>query len=922
MRLSPRLAVPLLTAAALSCTAGTAHADRLAVLALGTPGGPQLTDAAAPVSIMQVDTAYSGLGSWIKLPASLTITGNTIDEGHLTAAPDGSLLVAGYDAPAGTPAVATTAAASVPREVARIAADGTVDTTTTLGGAFDGGRVTAASTDGSSVWVSGDGTRTGASIVSTTLGASGSTAIPNPLTVASGVAPIDGSLYAGPGFTRQPTYPVDTHLYRVGTGLPTSGQQPTTAVTTGNPNSEYTIPLQAWGLDLDGQPGIDTIYASGAAGLFKSRLVNGVWTAAGSTGFNGGAMTVSYSDGVVHVYTVNGGVVAEQDDTTPLGGFTYKNGTALVVAPPGVSFRGLAVLPSGAPDFPRISFGASGLANAIGDPTNASLPVKVTDSVQPSGPFALSGYATGQDGFPDDSMLAANAFTATPLGVNDFSLAFHPHGIGNELVWMTATTPDGRSVTNTTDFAASPATDASSRYLYGGSDASTGDDVGDGYSLVADDELNTIGLYKADTSSLPLKQWDFTAVSNQDLWLGGNKAKERDIEASARSGNRIYWVGSNGNGSGGKSAPERNALYATDVSGSGAATQLSYVGRYLGLQADIAAWDHNDLHGLGADHFGLTASIAKGVDPKASDGSGFSIEGIEFAAASSSTVYVGLRAPLEPATNRHLALVLPVTNFDQLVNGNPQTAVHAQFGAPILWDLGGLGIREIRRNATGTYLILAGSVDAAGQGALYVWDGVPADAPVRAFDLPEGSEGSNWEGFMAVPDTLSPAASLRLIGDRGDAFIYGPSSPDAKDQDAIFRSSRTDVVSLAGLPLNQQPGGASGDVPATLSLALGAPASFGTFTPGLAKDYTTSTTATVTSTAGDATLAAAPATLANGAFSLAQPLRVTPAKAAWTGPASNDVVTIGFTQSIGANEPLRTGAYSATVTFTLATTTP
>ena len=45
-----------------------------------------------------------------------------------------------------------------------------------------------------------------------------------------------------------------------------------------------------------------------------------------------------------------------------------------------------------------------------------------------------------------------------------------------------------------------------------------------------------------------------------------------------------------------------------------------------------------------------------------------------------------------------------------------------------------------------------------------------------------------------------------------------------------------------------------GTVPATLSLTLGAPATFGAFTPGVAKEYTASTTANVISTAGDAAL--------------------------------------------------------------------
>ena len=144
------------------------------------------------------------------------------------------------------------------------------------------------------------------------------------------------------------------------------------------------------------------------------------------------------------------------------------------------------------------------------------------------------------------------------------------------------------------------------------------------------------------------------------------------------------------------------------------------------------------------------------------------------------------------------------------------------------------------------------------------------------------------------------------------------------------------------------PGQAGGTVPATLSLTLGTPASFGAFTPGVAKDYTASTTANVISSAGDAALSVSdPSTtntgkLVNGTFALAQPVSATAASAAgtaaaggpvggsaaptslltYTGPTSNDSVTVTFKQSIGVNEALRTGAYSKTFTFTLSTTTP
>jgi hypothetical protein len=119
-----------------------------------------------------------------------------------------------------------------------------------------------------------------------------------------------------------------------------------------------------------------------------------------------------------------------------------------------------------------------------------------------------------------------------------------------------------------------------------------------------------------------------------------------------------------------------------------------------------------------------------------------------------------------------------------------------------------------------------------------------------------------------------------------------------------------------------------GNVPATLALTLGAPVNFGPFTPGVAKEYTAGTTATVISTAGDATLSVAdpssvsPGRLVNSVFSLPQPLQGLGVVKTWTAPTSNEVVPITFKQAIGSGDALRTGTYSKTLTFTLSTTTP
>src|SRR5262249_44625151 len=133
-----------------------------------------------------------------------------------------------------------------------------------------------------------------------------------------------------------------------------------------------------------------------------------------------------------------------------------------------------------------------------------------------------------------------------------------------------------------------------------------------------------------------------------------------------------------------------------------------------------------------------------------------------------------------------------------------------------------------------------------------------------------------------------------------------------------------------------------GSVPATLSLSLGNPASFGAFTAGLAKDYAAQTTGNVISTAANAALSVADPSstatghLVNGTFALPSVLQAnaggpladvggsaapTPLKS-WTNPTSNEAVTVAFQQHISAGDALRTGTYTKSLTFTLSTTTP
>ena len=118
-------------------------------------------------------------------------------------------------------------------------------------------------------------------------------------------------------------------------------------------------------------------------------------------------------------------------------------------------------------------------------------------------------------------------------------------------------------------------------------------------------------------------------------------------------------------------------------------------------------------------------------------------------------------------------------------------------------------------------------------------------------------------------------------------------------------------------------GSAGGTVPATLSLAMGPNATFGAFRPGVAKDYTATTTANVISTAGDAALSVSdpgPPDQRRVLVAVAAGGRVLQGGVDGSHVQRGGDVT--FKQHIGASDALRTGAYSKTLTFTLSTTTP
>jgi hypothetical protein len=152
---------------------------------------------------------------------------------------------------------------------------------------------------------------------------------------------------------------------------------------------------------------------------------------------------------------------------------------------------------------------------------------------------------------------------------------------------------------------------------------------------------------------------------------------------------------------------------------------------------------------------------------------------MEFA-ADGTTGYLGFRAPTINVEGSQHALIVPVTNILNLVDGVLEEQVgQAQFGAPILLDLAGRSIRDLRKNASGQYLISAGPPDNATVGvndtwALYTWAGVGQPAVFsRELLSPNSTTGGEWDGIVSVPNPLQSGSNVRLVTDSGATIFYG-----------------------------------------------------------------------------------------------------------------------------------------------------
>lgn len=448
-------------------------------------------------------------------------------------------------------------------------------------------------------------------------------------------------------------------------------------------------------------------------------------------------------------------------------------------------------------------------SSVIGDPTDPGVDLYVgqlaSDDQTLIDPSTLTVQVAAVKKGERVQPLDASGVSVTGAG-SVRHVSFAPTERGNVTLVFTVTGTTGSTDTYALDYYASAATSPTSRVMQMTSDASTAIAAGDGHLFVADDERHEIRLYDAEASGMPVAVFDPGPATGED-----------DYESSARTGDSVFWLGAQGNSKKGEVQTSRHVVYETTIDGHGSEATLTPAGKYNGLRNDLIAWDQ--VHG---NRYGFAAAAAAGNGP---DGpSQFNIEASEFA-PDGRTLYLGFRGPLTGRTAGGRALIVPVTNIQQLTRGQ---AAKATFGPAIELDLGGHSLREMRKNAAGEYLLLTADAvphntpaDIKRDQLLWYWDGTPHAAPERLTTaVPRDVEecyatAGAWEGIGEMPAQLTPGSQVRLIMDQGYGCPYAPSgigwSGGGEDYLAKYlntpqkdiaadqlRKARTDVVTLTG----------------------------------------------------------------------------------------------------------------------------
>lgn len=413
----------------------------------------------------------------------------------------------------------------------------------------------------------------------------------------------------------------------------------------------------------------------------------------------------------------------------------------------------------------------------------------------PTDPAATDGILFTADNQPTSFDIKSTNSTVVPqsnieithLEGDEYKMRIVPTGVGYTTISIKASNGKA-SAGYKIEYAASGAHQSNSFFPTGISDASAAIALGDEYMIVGDDETNLLCLYSRQYSGQALYKTDISRDA------AGSGEEEFDMEGASLSsraynnGQRIYWIGSLGNGKNGGLKPYRNRVIATDIKGSGASATVEVTSYSTSMRQALIDWGDAN-----AWHFSTSASL----NPKRVDG--FNVEGISIA-HEGETAYIGFRAPLVPlqgqqpnGTNRRYAVVAPVSNFESMMNVPGKTGIKPTLGEPLLFDLDGLSIRDMVRGKGQGYLIVAGLYKGGGTPALYLWDGsVPQHPGLHPLDTTNGitklpidlsdlvqHTGGAQEGFpeAVLCETKNDSLYIQLICDSGTVDFYQDGTP-------------------------------------------------------------------------------------------------------------------------------------------------
>lgn len=705
---------------------------------------------------------------------------------------ESTLVIGGYDADLGADTNSALTELGTERVIAAISADGSVDVSTSLAGAFSGSHIRGvAALDADRFWAGGHGNSDAqapydAGVLTVEAGGD------DPTVVVPGNS---GQLrnHRVPGFHQDQLYVSSDRsnysgIVQVGDGAPTE-----------------TIDEDGFALVAPTPEGRDTphdfvfagdhLYVAFTEGeepaLVRYAQTDGAWEADDAYPGEFWGVEAAEVDGGVAVYATRGSdfgnELVQLLDTGELAG---AEESVIATAEENYAFRGVAFAPEFEPggdveveqpeQFPAEIEWESQVPDGSGDALSAVIGAESN----PQAVFGLSSDEISEfDGVEfdvtaaDTEVVTADAVSIDQNDDGQYTLSATPEGTGTTELSISAQLNGETIASADLTYWVSAALEDESAYAHVGmSDASTAQDVGDGHFLTADDDSLGIRLY-GPSFDVPINFFPIQGEDHELISYERQPGETWDTEASARIDDTIFWIGSQGNSRSGNLRPDRETIAATRVTGEGAGTELETLGYARGFQQALVDWDVADGHGLGAGALEFARATEAGYSAEGPNS--LNVEGAAIAPDGES-LWLGFRSPLvdpetgvgsndEPGSEGDHALIVEIGSIYNVVVDDAEIEITDWHTL----DLDGRAIRAMTNTEDGHYAIQAGSADDAGDFAIFGWSGDPGDAPVQSRN-PLNLEGwtGSYESLPLVPN-LEDGTTVRVLQDAGTVDIYG-----------------------------------------------------------------------------------------------------------------------------------------------------